>query len=87
MKKAGINVLDHLEFKDHYRYKESDFLMINKAAKKVGADLILTTQKDWAKLDQDINWVLDLIVIGIQIDFEYPDEFESLLNLRLNNNE
>ena len=83
MKESGINILDHLEFKDHYRYKKADILMINKAAQKVGAHVILTTEKDWAKLDQDIKWVLDLIVIGIQIEFEHPQRFEALLNSQL----
>lgn len=87
MKELGVNVLDHLEFKDHYRYKKSDILMINKSAATVCADVIMTTEKDWAKLDQDTNWILDLIVMGIQIEFEDSQVFESLLNSRLKNNE
>jgi len=87
MKESGINVLDHLEFKDHYSYKESDISMINKLGKKLGADIILTTEKDWAKLDQDSKWGLDLIAIGIQIEFEYPQKFEAFLHSRLNPNE
>jgi len=87
MKESGVNVLDHLEFKDHYRYKDADILMINTSAKKIGADIILTTEKDWAKLDQDSKWSLDLIVIGIQIEFEHPQKFEALLHSRLQNNE
>ncbi|CCK79409.1 LpxK: tetraacyldisaccharide 4?-kinase (lipid A 4?-kinase) [Desulfobacula toluolica Tol2] len=83
MKECCVNVVDHLEFKDHYRYKDSDILMINTLAKKVGAGLILTTEKDWAKLDPGITWALDLIVIGIQIEFEDPQGFEFLLNSRL----
>ncbi len=87
VKELGINVLDHLEFKDHYRYKESDISMITKLAKKLGADIILTTEKDWAKLDQDSKWGLDLIVMGIQIEFEHPQKFESFLHSRLQSNE
>ncbi|MBT3176581.1 MAG: tetraacyldisaccharide 4'-kinase [Desulfobacula sp.] len=87
MKELGINILDHLEFKDHYRYKDSDILMINKLAKKVCADLVLTTEKDWAKLDKDSKWGLDLIVMGIQIEFEHPQKFESFLSSRLQKNE
>ena len=87
MKASGVNVLDHLEFKDHYRYKEPDILMINRAAKKVCADVILTTEKDWAKLNQAIEWELDLIVIGIQIEVEDSQRFESFLNSKLQNNE
>ncbi len=83
MKESGVNVMDHLEFKDHYRYKNADILMINTSAKTVGADVILTTEKDWAKLGPGIKWALDLIVIGIQIEFEDPQQFECLLNSRL----
>ena len=87
MKDLGINVLDHLEFKDHYRYKEADILTINNLADPVCADVVLTTEKDWAKLDQNLKWDLDLIVIGIQIEFEHPKKFESFLNSRLKKNE
>ena len=84
MKEWGINVLDHLEFKDHYRYKESDILMINDTVKKCQADIILTTEKDWAKLDSNIEWNKDLVVVGIHIQFQDPEGFRSFLNLKLN---
>lgn len=87
MKESLVNVLDHLEFKDHYRYKDADILMINTSANKLGADIILTTEKDWAKIDQDLKWGLDLIVIGIQIEFEHPQKFEAFLHSRLQPNE
>ncbi|WP_457553717.1 tetraacyldisaccharide 4'-kinase [Desulfobacula sp.] len=87
MKKLGVNIMDHLEFKDHYEYKESDILRVQRSAKKACADIVLTTEKDWAKLDQNSKWDLDIIVIGIQIEFEHPQKFESFLKLRLNGNE
>lgn len=83
MEESGVNILDHLEFIDHYRYKEHDILMINRLAEKLGADYILTTEKDWVKLGQDVNWGLNLIVIGIQIEFEHPEEFKFFLKQRL----
>ncbi len=81
--KLNINVLHHLEFKDHYRYKSSDVFEINNMAKKVCADVLLTTEKDWAKLDPDIKWAMNLVVIGIQIEFEQPEKFKDFLNSRL----
>ncbi len=80
----GIKVKDHLEFKDHYRYKGSDFDRINACAGKIGVDLIMTTQKDWAKLSDGIQWASDLVVIGIQIQFEQPDRFQSFLTAKMN---
>ncbi len=83
MKNIGVNILEHLEFKDHYRYKKADILMINKAAGNMHSDFILTTQKDWVKLDSNIEWTTDLLVIGIDICFQQPETFQSFLNGKL----
>lgn len=83
LRQAGIIVLDHLEFKDHYRYKEADIFQISKVAKAVRADLILTTQKDWVKLDPDFDWAAELVIVGIDIRFQDPEGFEAFLNARL----
>ena len=79
----GVNVRDHLEFKDHYRYKRADILRIQERARELGTDLILTTDKDWVKLDQDISWDADLAVIGIGIKFENAHAFENFIKSRL----
>ncbi|MFH2061250.1 MAG: tetraacyldisaccharide 4'-kinase [Pseudomonadota bacterium] len=83
IKEAGINILGHLEFKDHYRYKDSDIKQINLMAKQKGADLILTTEKDWAKLDSSRDWQTDMYIIGINISFHDPDGFQMFLKQRL----
>lgn len=79
----GVNVVDHLEFKDHHRYKRADILGIQKRAEEIGADLIATTEKDWVKLGRDIQWDTDLAVIGIQIRFENDKAFEGFIKSRL----
>lgn len=79
MAEQGINILDHLEFKDHHRYKTADFLTINRMAVEKKADLILTTEKDGVKIDKAIEWAVDVLVIGIRIRFEDPEKFEDFL--------
>jgi len=79
----GVKVMDHLEFKDHYRYKRADILLIQKRAKEIGAEMIVTTEKDWVKLDRDIQWDTDLAVIGIKIRFEDDKAFEEFIKSRL----
>lgn len=83
MKELDINILCHLEFKDHHRYNNSDTVTINKAAKKKCADIILTTQKDWSKLDSNIKWSRDLLVVGINIQFQEPEKFKTFLSIKL----
>jgi tetraacyldisaccharide 4'-kinase len=79
MAECGINILYHLEFKDHHRYKTTDFLRINSVAAEKKADLILTTEKDGVKVDRNIEWAADALVIGLRIRFEDPERFEDFL--------
>ena len=49
----------------------------------MNADGILTTEKDWVKIDPSMEWEVDVIVIGIQIEFEHPNKFATFLKDRL----
>ncbi|MCP4720433.1 MAG: tetraacyldisaccharide 4'-kinase [Desulfobacteraceae bacterium] len=79
----GVKVADHLEFKDHYRYKRADILWIKKRARQIGTNLIVTTEKDWVKLGRDIQWDTDLAVIGIKIRFENEKAFEGFIKSKV----
>ncbi|WP_022664380.1 tetraacyldisaccharide 4'-kinase [Desulfospira joergensenii] len=79
----GCRVLDHLEFSDHYRYKGPDILMIKKRMEQIKADIFVTTEKDWVKLDPSLKWPRDLAVIGIQIKFKDAKGFETFIRSRL----
>jgi len=84
--KMGVNIVSHLEFKDHYRYKGADIEKINKRAMIKEVDLILTTEKDWAKLgsmDSEFEWQTDLVILGINIDFQPPEMFLNFLKKSL----
>ncbi len=67
LEKAGVKVMSHLEFNDHYRYRNNDFEKINQAAAETKAAVIATTQKDFARLSGDCRWETTLVVIGIDI--------------------
>ena len=83
VREYGINIVDHLEFSDHYRYKDCDIEMINRAAEKSGADFIITTQKDMARLGHGIRWSAALVVVGIRIQFESPEKFSNFIQEKL----
>ena len=76
----GIKVLDHLEFPDHYRYKSADFFSVRQRALALGADLILTTEKDWVKVDPLFDFGKPLGIMGVEIAFEDPNGFDQFLN-------
>jgi tetraacyldisaccharide 4'-kinase len=58
-----------LEFPDHHRYSERDMSRITQTAKKTTAEILITTEKDYARIPADTVWPLDLVVIGVEISF------------------
>ena len=57
---------EHLEFQDHHSYTPGDARLINDRA---GEKIILTTEKDFAKLAQNLN-NNRLYCLTIELDFE-----------------
>ena len=45
----GGRVAGHLAFRDHHRFTSSDLEKVSRAAREAGADLVLTTEKDYAR--------------------------------------
>lgn len=70
----GILVKAHLEFNDHHMYKSGEISMIVEAYHNSGADLMVTTEKDCARLGC-------IIVNGESIDTLNKDVFSSLFSM------
>ena len=67
----GLNVVGSRIYNDHHSYSEQDVVDINEEAKYLGADLILSTQKDWVKtalLSQDADDIL-FAYLEVELDF------------------
>ena len=62
-------VTGFLEFPDHHRYSQKDISRITRQAKETAAEILITTEKDYARIAADTAWPLDLIVIGVEISF------------------
>ncbi len=75
----GANVLDHLEFTDHYRYKRADVGQIQQRALALNADMLVTTEKDRARLAKTIVWPMDLAVVGISLSLDSESGFRRLV--------
>ncbi|WP_319574783.1 tetraacyldisaccharide 4'-kinase [uncultured Desulfobacter sp.] len=75
----GVNIADHFEFCDHYRYNEPDFKWIIDRAKALNVDLILTTQKDWVKVNLVYFRDMTVAVIGIRLRFSNPQGLEKFI--------
>jgi tetraacyldisaccharide 4'-kinase len=65
----GYHVSGLQHFKDHHDYAENDLNAINTKAVQSGAKYILTTEKDYVKVCNHIQWTVPLFALGIQMHF------------------
>jgi tetraacyldisaccharide 4'-kinase len=70
----GLKIDDAMEFKDHHPYDLDDAKRIARAAQSTGSDFLVTTDKDYVRLPRNVAFSLDLIVMGIEIDFKQDQE-------------
>jgi tetraacyldisaccharide-1-P 4'-kinase len=48
--RLGAMVVDLHAFRDHHRFSRRELEQVSKTADEMGADLIVTTEKDWARM-------------------------------------
>ncbi len=65
----GATVAGRVGFPDHHAYTGGDLSKVVEAARKAGAEILLTTEKDAVRLPTAEPLPLDSIVIGVEIDF------------------
>ena len=77
LKNYGLNVVEDLEFADHYNYKNNDIEKIIYKSKKLNAK-ILTTEKDYLRLKK--KYLEEIAFIEVQLKIIDEDKFiESIL--------
>ena len=64
----GADVAELIEFPDHHRYSTHDLERVRSAARRAGAERLVTTEKDWVRLREgpasDIGWW----VLSVRLD-------------------
>ncbi len=84
IKGFNCNLTGSLQFPDHHAYHEADFHRIFQSAIDSGAELLLTTEKDYVRIARKKNWPLDLCIIGIAMTFKNDEEiFHTFIKNRL----
>jgi tetraacyldisaccharide 4'-kinase len=66
---AGFESVGYSEFDDHHRYRRRDLADIAQAAQQAGADCLITTEKDHARIAYQMPLSMDLVVVGVRIGF------------------
>ena len=72
LKNYGLNVVEDLEFADHYSYKNNDIEKIIYKSKKLNAK-ILTTEKDYLRLEK--KYLEEIAFIEVELKIIDEDKF------------
>jgi tetraacyldisaccharide 4'-kinase len=68
----GAHVVEFMGYPDHYAYRDSDLEAFASWSKRSAVDFLLTTEKDWVRIDEKIVGDLNIAVLKIKIDlFQY----------------
>ncbi len=84
IEKLECEVSGFFQFADHYTYSEIDRSSIINAAQNSRAELLITTDKDYARIGCSSHWGLDLVVMGVKISFgDDENQFDDFIKQRL----
>jgi len=72
--KKGINIIGSKRFTDHYYYNFDEIKKILKSAESIGAELILTTEKDMVKIEKFLNMNINIPILAVNIRNYIKDE-------------
>jgi len=72
-------------FPDHHWYSSEDVKFLLAEIQKTDAELLITTDKDYARIAGKFSWPVDLWVIGIKISLkDQTDAFDSFIQKQMN---
>ena len=87
LKEYGMNVVGTRVYNDHHNYTESDFAQIRQQALSLGAEMILSTEKDWVKTALGAGKFTDILFAYLAVELEFVegrDKIEGLIDGVLN---
>ncbi len=79
----GVKISGTKFFKDHHLYNETDLKDICRAARLVDAKYLLTTEKDWVKIE---NFTIDfpIIILSANFKIDSKNQLNKLIDQKIN---
>ncbi len=78
LRREGFKLKDERAFRDHHRFSKSDIVAVEEAARRAGAEFLITTAKDAVKLHEH-NFEMPCLIAEITIGIQPTDDFRRLL--------
>ncbi|MBU4054585.1 MAG: tetraacyldisaccharide 4'-kinase [Proteobacteria bacterium] len=80
----GLDVVGFYDFKDHHVYSKEDLQTLIGTASRSRVEYLVTTEKDFVKLPDDMAWPVALVVVGVKISMGSEEkDFELFLMSQL----
>ncbi len=77
------DLLEFFGFPDHHRYTVGDMERISKSVRDRRAELVMTTEKDFARMDGKFNFPVDIIVVGVKMCLKDENSFKEFILSKL----
>jgi tetraacyldisaccharide 4'-kinase len=74
LSELGVAVLDQVSFPDHHWYTPDDLRQLNLRAQQLGAEGLITTEKDWVRLRRLSRPDLPLYILSVQLELLEGDD-------------
>jgi tetraacyldisaccharide 4'-kinase len=81
IRNTGANLVGSKIYNDHYHYTDADFDDIHNQANRLGADLILTTQKDWTRTTLPASAKKDIPFAYLAVEIKFTSGEDKLKQL------
>ncbi len=78
IKSKNIQIVKHFIFEDHHQFTDQDLYSIQYYIKHHKIDYVLTTEKDFAKL-QYKQEIIPLVVVSVKLDIVNLDKFRNFI--------
>ncbi|MCX7879460.1 MAG: tetraacyldisaccharide 4'-kinase [Ignavibacteria bacterium] len=89
LRNLGLNIIKHHKFSDHFLYRTSDLIRVIEDLKKYRVNNLITTEKDWVKLEefQNVFSGSEINVFVARLDIKIVEEngFRETLLSKLSN--
>jgi tetraacyldisaccharide 4'-kinase len=67
--KLGSDIVEFLSFPDHYYYSDEDLRSIAESGESLGAEFLVTTEKDYVRIHDSQTKPLNLLILKMVISF------------------
>jgi tetraacyldisaccharide 4'-kinase len=78
LRREGFDIAAVKAFRDHYYYDQRDITGLEKTAREAGAEILLTTMKDYVKLS-GLHFEMPCLAVESELVFDDEDAFRALI--------